>query len=309
MTAHAVDRYVAELSRAQRGAFSRPQVLARGGTDDMIRRRRGSRTWLDRAEGVYVFPGVPPSWEQALWVACLASTAGPVVSHEAAAALHGLATFKPGPVVVTVPHGDSRLARLATIHQTRNLPADHLTEIDGLTVTNVPRTLVDLAMVCRRSRLEYVVDQTVSDGKTGYDDLATVFDVVAGRGRKGSRLLRGLLAVRLPGYVPPSTRLEALLLRVLNRGGLPRPVLQCPLPGRVRPEGTVDAAYPDARLLIEADSRRYHTRVRDFAVDRERDNLAMLAGWRVLRFTWDDFTKRPDWVIDCVTRALRQQAA
>jgi len=308
VTARTVDRAVAALAQRQRSVFSRAQALDCGANDGMISRRQASGTWLDKAEGVYGFPGVPRSWEQDLWVACLASTAGPIVSHESAAALHRLATFKPGPVVVTVPHGDSRVARVATVHQSRNLPADHLMEIDGLTVTNVPRTSVDLAMVCRRSRLEYVLDQSVADGKTSYDEIAAVFDVVAGRGRKGSRLLRGLLADRLPGYVPPSTRLEALLLRVLSRGGL-RPVLQYPLPGRERPEGTVDAAYPDVRLLIEADSRRYHTRVRDFAVDRERDNLAMLAGWRVLRFTWDDLTKRPDGVIDCVARALRQLAA
>jgi hypothetical protein len=35
----------------------------------------------------------------------------------------------------------------------------------------------------------------------------------------------------------------------------------------------------------------------------------MLAAWRVLRFTWDDLMKRPEWVIECVALALRGPAA
>jgi very-short-patch-repair endonuclease len=58
--------------------------------------------------------------------------------------------------------------------------------------------------------------------------------------------------------------------------------------------------------VIEADSRRWHTRKRDFAVDRQRDNDATLAGWRVLRFTWADLTKRPAWVAQAVLAALQQ---
>jgi len=249
--------------------------------------------------------GIPESWEQRMRIASLASSAGPVVSHEAAAALHGLPTFEPGPVVVTVRHSDSRLAHLATVHQSRNLPPEDVTEVAGLPVTTITRTIIDLAMVCRRSRVEYLLDQTVSDGEVTYEEVAARLDIVARRGRKGSGLLRKLLAARLGGYAPPASRLEAKLLAVLRGAGLPPPVPQFPLPGRTRPEGTVDAAYPEARLLIEADGRRYHTRVRDFAVDRERDNLANLAGWIPLRFTWHDLTKRPEWVVECVRRGLR----
>jgi hypothetical protein len=42
----------------------------------------------------------------------------------------------------------------------------------------------------------------------------------------------------------------------------------------------VDLAYVDHLLVIEADSRRWHTQADAFLTDRERDNLAQLAGWR-----------------------------
>jgi len=309
VTFRAVDLVVMQHALAQHGAFSRSQVLADGGTDDLIRRRREAGTWITKADGVYALPAVPPSWMQSLWIACLATSVGAVVSHEGAAALHGLATFRPGPVVVTVPHGDSRLDGLAVVHQSRNLPDEHVVAKAGLPVTSVARTIADLATFCRRARLDFVIDDTVAAKLVTDEELLVCCQTVARRGRLGSRMLRSILAQRSPGETPPDGRFEALLLRVLRRGGLPRPVLQYPLPGRERPEGIVDAVYVEERIIIECDSRRYHTRKRDFAVDRERDIVSTLAGWRTLRFTWDDLTKRPAWVIDCVRRALDQRAA
>lgn len=304
----AVDRAVAEIASRQHRVFSRAQVLACGGSDALIARRRAAGLWVDRADGVYGFPDPCPTWLSNLWSACLASSVGAVVSHEAGAALHGLASFRPGPVVITVPHARGRIGSTAVVHQSRNLPTGHLTDVDSLAVTTIPRTIVDLAMVCRRSRLAHVLDETVASGRVTHEEILACLDLLKGRGRKGSGTLRSLLAQRLGKPTPPS-KLERLLVRVLRNAGLPEPVLQYPLPGRERPEGTVDVAYPDAKLLIEADSRRWHGRQRDFALDRERDNLAMLAGWRVLRFTWDDVTRRPEWVAECVRRALGLRSA
>jgi very-short-patch-repair endonuclease len=43
------------------------------------------------------------------------------------------------------------------------------------------------------------------------------------------------------------------------------------LPGGGPVRGVVDAAYLDARVVIEADGRTYHSRLRDMRRDRERD--------------------------------------
>ena len=45
--------------------------------------------------------------------------------------------------------------------------------------------------------------------------------------------------------------------------GVPLPGRQMLLPGRGPVRGLVDAAYPDARIVIEADGRTYHTRLAD----------------------------------------------
>lgn len=64
-----------------------------------------------------------------------------------------------------------------------------------------------------------------------------------------------------------------------------------------------DLANPLLGLAIEADSYRHHAHdPDDFESDCERYDLLVLAGWTVLRFTYRQVTRRPDWV----RRVLRQ---
>jgi hypothetical protein len=65
------------------------------------------------------------------------------------------------------------------------------------------------------------------------------------------------------------------------------------LPGRGPVRGLVDAAYPDARIVIEADGRTYHTRVADMRRDRERDAQVVKAGWVTMRFIYSRWSTTP----------------
>jgi very-short-patch-repair endonuclease len=69
--------------------------------------------------------------------------------------------------------------------------------------------------------------------------------------------------------------------------------------------GRVDFVYPDARLIVEVDGRRFHG-PETFESDRRRDNAAQLVGWRVLRFTWRMVTEQPEYVVSSIRRALCQ---
>ncbi len=68
--------------------------------------------------------------------------------------------------------------------------------------------------------------------------------------------------------------------------------------------GRVDIVYLDSKLIVEADSWRWHNDPRSWQADRRRDNLAQLAGWTVLRFTWADLTRRPSYVVAAVKAGL-----
>lgn len=304
MTARAVDEAISELARLQFGVFSRRQALECGATRSLVRRRVAAGLWVPVADGVYRLRDIAASWHASLMTAVLATTEPAVVSHEAAAALHGLATFRPGRVVVTIRHGAGRKRKGVAVHQLDDLRHEHVTTLDGIPVTTVARTIVDLAAVCRRGRVAHVVEETLADERVSIEALCACLDDVARPGKPGVRTLRVALGAHSPGYLPPKSKLERLLLRVLRDGGLPRPRLQYPFPGRLPGPGRVDAAYPEARLVIEADSRRWHTRRKDFAVDRRRDNEATLAGWRTLRFTWADLTQDPRSVVRAVRTAF-----
>jgi hypothetical protein len=121
-------------------------------------------------------------------------------------------------------------------------------------------------------------------------------------------LLRALIEERgEEAWTPPESELEVVAGRVLQQvcDGWVR---QFPLPFRGPAAGRVDFALPPEQLLVEADGRRWHTRVEDFDRDRWRDNEATAAGWRVLRFTWVHLTTTPDSVVDLVRRTLRRAA-
>ncbi|MGH8985871.1 MAG: type IV toxin-antitoxin system AbiEi family antitoxin domain-containing protein [Acidimicrobiia bacterium] len=305
MTARAVDEAISAIARRQFGVVARRQALQCGATPSLVRRRVAAGLWIRVADGVYRLRDFPPSWHASLLTAVLATIGTAVVSHEAAAAMHGLATFRPGRVVVTIRHGAGRQRHGVTVHQLDDLAPEHITTLDAIPVTTIARTLIDLAAVCRRGRVAYALEEALADELVTVESLCRCFDAVARPGKPGVRTLRVLLAMHSPGYVPPRSKLERLLLRVLRDGGLPRPRMQYPFPGRLPGESRVDAAFPEAKLIIGADSRRWHTRRNDFAVDRRRDNEATLAGWRTLRFTWTDLTKDPASVTAAV-RAARE---
>jgi very-short-patch-repair endonuclease len=56
--------------------------------------------------------------------------------------------------------------------------------------------------------------------------------------------------------------------------------------------------------VVEADSYGFHSSPDALNDDRERDVLLTLAGYTTLRFTYEQVTERPDYVVSSVLRAL-----
>ncbi len=127
---------------------------------------------------------------------------------------------------------------------------------------------------------------------------------VARRGKPGvGRLARVLDTLDGRGGVEQSV-LERQLLRLLKGHRLPPPVLQMPHPGRSLPSSCVDAGYPEAKLIVEADGRRWHSRVADVKRDRERDAEAARHGWQTLRLLHEHVVDDPDGTASLVRDVL-----
>jgi hypothetical protein len=192
------------------------------------------------------------------------------------------------------------------VRQVVDMPT-HLTDlVDGLRVSTPPRAIVELAGVVGPRRLDHLVD-VVTRRITSVTRLSACAAELARPGRPGVAALGAVLDERGPGYVPPDSELEARLFAAVAAGGLPAPMRQFPLPGCGAAEGLVDAAYPDVRVIIEADGRRWHTRVRDLRRDHEREARAARAGWQTLRFLYEQIVEAPRDVVGTVAdvRAVR----
>lgn len=230
---------------------------------------------------------------------------GAVVSHRAAAALWRMAGFEPGPVELTIPRGRRR-AGPGIIHRHRLLPSD-VTRVDDIPVTTPARTLIDIASVAPRESVEEAMDDALRRGIVSLPRLRRRLAEVSRRGRPGVSMTRRLLDSRDPSAAVPESIFERRLLRVMQRAGLPTPVLQHEIHSADRLIAVVDFAFPDARLAIEADGYRWHSGRAQWDHDRTRRNRITLLGWRIIHVTWTDLTRRPTAMIEAIRRALETE--
>jgi len=298
-----------KLAETQYSLFTREQVLALGFTPEAIWHRLRTARWEQVAVGVYRLAGSPRTWEQRLLGLVLA--AGPAAaSHRSAAALLGIPGFERcGLVEVTTPRPRRHRTEGQLVHRWRPFPAHHLTVVEGIVTTRVARTLCDLAGVLHPARTERAIDNCLARGIATPGAMQATFYDLASRGRKGTALLRRLLAERSEGYVPPASELEARFRDLVRDAGLLEPVLQLDAGDDETWIGRVDVAYPTARLLIELDSHLHHSSKLDQEADDSRDRRLQRAGWRVVRFTWDDLVKSPDRVLSDLRHLLESAAA
>lgn len=228
-----------------------------------------------------------------------------VVSHEAAAALHGLLLFPPGPVILTVPHGDhERPSPRWRVHQSTDLQPVHATLIQGLPVTKVARTLFDLSAVAHAERLGRAIDDAHVSRLCRVDEIRTLYDELRRPRKPGMKRLGELLTSRGDGYVPPESVLERRLLKALTGDGLPVPVSQYVLPWRDKADERVDLAFPEQKVIVEGDGRRWHSRMDQMAADRRRDREALNHGWRPYRFVWEEINRQPEMIRETLFAAL-----
>ena len=82
--------------------------------------------------------------------------------------------------------------------------------------------------------------------------------------------------------------MENEFLVLCDDHGVPRPRVNSRVEGH-----TVDFFWPPHRLIAETDSRRYHATRAAFERDRARDAALMVAGYRVIRFTYRRIKREP----------------
>src|SRR4051812_12359649 len=238
-----IDQAVARFAGGSWGVLSHAELVARGLSAKAIRVRvRRGNLHPPFPGGFALGPRNIPLQGHFL-AAVKACGARAVLSHYAAACLHGLLKWTGRPIDVTAPtqraHPRIRAHRSAEIEQI---------VIQRVPVTPVLRTLTDPA----RTEDEPTVKRALRQARFSEAELARL-----------PRRITGL------GAAPTASALEDTVLDLILEGGLQRPEVNAPyrLAGRtVYP----DLRWPGARLIVEVDSAEWHSDLLARRADAER---------------------------------------
>ncbi len=237
--------------------------------------------------------------------AVLACGPGTVLSHRSAASLHGILEDSRNRVDVIAPNRRGRSPIGIAAHRDGTLtPADQVV-IDGIPCTSLARTLLDLAATQSSSTLRYAVTQAEVEKVF---DLPEVVELLKrSKGRRGVARLRSAIELHDPQEQEARLELEKRLLRLFKRSALPRFEVN----GHLVVNGISmmpDILWRDARLIVEADSRRVHGTATAFEKDRLRDQHLAMAGWTVIHATWHQVTNEPKRLLQTLRTLLSRPA-
>jgi hypothetical protein len=271
-------------------------TLEQLGTLGVTRRQlRGlvEQGWLHRmAPRVYGVAGAPPSTERKLMLGLLSLGPSAVVSHEAAARLHGFDRCIDDAVEFTVPRERRHARGRFRVHSTSELPAIDTVTIDGFRCTSATRTIIDLARArIPKIRLETAIDSAVRSGATAPTVLAARLADLRGPGRWGARRLDELL-LDSGGH----TLLERRFLQLMRSSGFPTPTPQVVHRRDGRTIARVDFLFDDRALVVEVSGRKGHASDAERARDTQRRNEIQAMGRRVVEFTYQQVTRESGYV-------------
>lgn len=296
---------LARLAARQYGFFDLDQARAAGLPESTLSDHvRGGRL-ISLQPGVYAPGGTPAIWEREAMAAVLAAGPGAVASHRSAARWWKIGEEDDPTIEVSVPR--PRFPRLhgVVLHRSGDLVGEHSVVWRNLPVTKPARTIVDLAAVLPRPRVEDALDRALVRRLITVSGLELMRSELSRHGRPGTGVIRRILDERALGAARPDGLLEPRMARLLRAAGLPPARFQFVIQA---PDGTVlaivDFAYPEILLALEVDGYEVHGSPRAMAKDFVRQNGLVPLGWRVLRFTWAQVVRNPDDVAATVKAAI-----
>lgn len=230
--------------------------------------------------GVLATHGPPYSPHQQYLAAVLACGQGSLLSGFCSAAVFSLIESFPKVPEVTNEMGNGRSRRGIKVHRSVVDPRD-ATRRHGIPCTSVQRTIIDCAY---RAGLEGTEDLILAADAAGLLNRSRLDELAdENRGRPG---IAHVLALITDDPVELRSRNEQRMFSICRQFGIPLPLCN----HRIETAGRTfiaDFCWPELRLIVEADSWRWHGGRLASEADAERAQLLAIAGWRVVRFTRD----------------------
>lgn len=311
------------LAATQAGAFSVDQATGLGGDRSLLRTGARRGHWQFRARGLLVATAAPPGWRQDLWLAHLAAGASSVFCQKTAARLHRARPYRWAmDLDLLLPFDSDARTPIGRIHRARRLPRHHVVMVEGLPVTSLAWTLLDLAgnpenrwtfrnEVLRWGhfqRIRKLVNDTMRDNGLTMSALMLILAALGRRGRPGTAIMREVVADLGPDYVPTDSELEDMFLEIVKANELEEPERQQQISGPYGWIARVDFLYRALKLAIEIDGPHHDTPLQK-RIDRATTAALKAAGYHVLRIHWRELWNDPDAVIARVLEAIAEAAA
>jgi very-short-patch-repair endonuclease len=268
--------------------------LALGLTESAVRKRVAAGRLYRVHYGTYSVGQPVRTREGEFMAAVLACGPGAILSHRSAGELWGILEpedAEDGPIRVFAPNRRGRAPAGIAAHRDGSLASGDRTVLHGIPCATVPRLLLDFAAEATLEELRSAVAQA-EVRKSLRHPLARAV-IRRNRGRRGVARFRLVLDGIHPDVKRTRSELEIVFLLICEAASLSRPEVNVKLPVAGGRRLEVDFLWRDARLIVEADSRRFHDTDSAFLTDRQREQALQLAGWRVSHCTWEQVEREP----------------
>lgn len=282
------------MAGRQHGIVARRQLLALGFNSREIEHRIGRGRLHVVMRGVYAV-GWPELTERRRWMAAvLACGEGAALSHQSAAALWGIGKERRGRLDISVRRRSELERPGLRVRARAKLDVARIVVKDGIPVTEVVQTLVDLATELPPRRVERAINE--ADKHDLIDPETLRSRLGSYKGEPGVKPLRTLLDKRT--FRLSDSDLEILFRPISAEAGLPFPLSKQIVNG-----WKVDFFWPDLGLVVETDGLRYHRTASTQTRDARRDRAHALVGMTPLRFTHYEVKYEPTQVRQELRRA------
>lgn len=290
----ALNERMREVALSRDNVLTLSDLLALGLSPKMVQRRVRSGLLIPVLKGSFALPGGRLRMRGRCRAALGSVSPDVVVSHVTALALHGLA---PDPGIVHLV-GEAGVYRgrarkrwksenfgfRVIRHETRSLPREHLTELNGIRLTTVERALRDYAAFAKPSEISKALIQGEKERSFCWGKLNEI--VASSNGHKGI----GILAAEIRGWsealVDAASDPEIDFLLMVRSHGLPMPEVN-PRLGPYKP----DFLWRHLRLAVELDPYGTHSGFVSHRRDHRKAVVLETRGLRVVRFTGEDIRK------------------
>jgi Transcriptional regulator, AbiEi antitoxin len=294
----AIDEEIAQIAARQHGNVTRAQLAVLGVADVAIN-HRVNRGRLHRVyRGVYAVGRPPTSPLEKASAAVLACGPRAALSHGSAMTLWGFWRRWDEPFEVTV--ADDRRPKGIRIHRTSTLLRRDVVVVQGIRVTSIARTLLDMATRTRPKSLTRYINDSRRNERLTLNNLADV--AIRCATHPGAPVLKEFAASE---HNWTRSGLEDRFLPFCQRYGLPAPLTNITLYGY-----EVDVYFPVERVVVELDGWPFHRYRRSFEDDREQDAAMLLHRIITIRVTDKRLDTSPDqegWRMLEILRARRQE--